>query len=177
MSVAQLILRMTRNMRKDGGGGRAETGLRPHQTFSFDSAANRQRELLLCCLIQNRIDLCSLSFPFPPQHTRTQPNPPTQTQKDRFTDSLPPLQVTPAVHYFKTRTDSVEMSHNRGVGVGGARYGGGKTTPRHQLSVSGARGEKHLVDFGSKESKPSRGDGIGWEQTVFKTNTTSFVGF
>lgn len=69
------------------------------------------------------------------------------------------------------------MSHNRGVGVGGARYGGGKTTPRHQLSVSGARGEKHLVDFGSKESKPSRGDGIGWEQTAFKTNTTSFVGF
>lgn len=154
-------------------GRRVETVLRPRQTFSFDSAANRQRELLLCCLIQNRIDRCSLSFTFPPNtHTHGQILP-HRHRKITFRQ----FTTTSAVHYFKTRTDPVKMSHNKGVGVGVARYGGGKTTPCHQLSVSRAQGEKHLVDFGSKESKPSRGDSIGWEQTAFKTNTTSFVGF
>lgn len=37
--------------------------------------------------------------------------------------------------------------------------------------------EKHLVGLGSKEHKPSKGDCMSWEQTAFKTNATSFVGF
>lgn len=37
--------------------------------------------------------------------------------------------------------------------------------------------EKHLVGLGSKEHKPSKGDYMSWEQTAFKTNATSFVGF
>lgn len=143
------------------------------KSFSVGFAADVQKELLLCWSIQNHIDLrlflirTSLPHRLLPLRDRCQ-----ACFKD---DSS--LGISPEKKHTIDSPPLAGTKHYVGVEWGRRRCGGEKRPRVASDQFQWLKG-KHLFGLGSREHKPGAlRTAWSWEQTAFKTNATSFVGF